>query len=297
MRSVLRLRGFRRLWLVLAAASFGDWIGILATGLFASAQFDNPAAQGAAFGGTIAVRLLPALLLGPIAGVIADRFDRRYTMVIVDLLRFVIYLSIPLVPLFGGSPGLTVAWATIATFLGETITLIWIPAKEAAVPNLIPKSRIEISNQLTLITTYGITPILAALLLSALTAGLQQSGASLPDWAQPVQIALYINAFSRLATAIVVFFGIKEIGGKSAAREQAAEQTLGKQFTAGWKYIGSTRWSAAWWWASSARSRPAASSSARPGPTRCRSAPVKPRSTCSSARSSWAWRSASASAR
>ncbi|WP_433828083.1 dTMP kinase [Actinoplanes sp. CA-015351] len=237
---MLRLRGFRRLWLVLAAASFGDWIGILATGLFASAQFDNPAAQGAAFGGTIAVRLLPALLLGPIAGVIADRFDRRYTMVIVDLLRFVIYLSIPLVPLFGGSPGLTVAWATIATFLGETITLIWIPAKEAAVPNLIPKSRIEISNQLTLITTYGITPILAALLLSALTAGLQQSGASLPDWAQPVQIALYINAFSRLATAIVVFFGIKEIGGKSAAREQAAEQSLGKQFTAGWKYIGST---------------------------------------------------------
>ncbi|WP_229071851.1 dTMP kinase [Actinoplanes sp. DH11] len=240
MRSVLRLRGFRRLWLVLAAASFGDWIGILATGLFASAQFENPAAQGAAFGGTIAVRLLPSLLLGPIAGVIADRFDRRYTMVIVDLLRFVIYLSIPLVPLFGGSPGLTVAWATIATFLGETITLIWIPAKEAAVPNLIPKSRIEVSNQLTLVTTYGITPILAALTLSALTAGIQQSGATLPDWAQPVQIALYVNAFARLATALVVFFGIKEIGGKSPEREKAAEQGLTKQFTAGWTYIGST---------------------------------------------------------
>ncbi|GLY05880.1 MULTISPECIES: dTMP kinase [Actinoplanes] len=237
---MLRRRGFRRLWLVLAAASFGDWIGILATGLFASAQFDNPAAQGAAFGGTIVVRLLPALLLGPIAGVFADRFDRRYTMVIVDLLRFVIYGSIPLVPLLGGSPGLTVAWATIATFIGEAITLIWIPAKEAAVPNLIPKSQIEVSNQLTLVTTYGITPILAALLLSALTAGIQQSGASLPDWAQPVQIALYINALSRLATAIVVFFGIKEISGRSADREKAAEQSMSSQFMEGWKYIGST---------------------------------------------------------
>ena len=144
-------------------------------------------------------------------------------------------------PLFGGSPGVTVAWATIATFIGETITLIWIPAKEAAVPNLIPKSRIEVSNQLTLVTTYGITPILAALALSALTAGVQQSGVSLPDWAQPVQIALYLNALSRLATALTVFFGIKEIGGKSSERRQAAaEQSMSKQFVDGWKYIGHT---------------------------------------------------------
>ncbi|GIE89421.1 dTMP kinase [Actinoplanes regularis] len=225
---------------MLGAASFGDWIGLLATGLFASAQFSNSAAQGAAFGGTIAVRLLPALLLGPIAGVFADRFDRRYTMVIVDLLRFLFYGSIPLVPLFGGSPALTVTWATIATFIGETITLIWIPAKEAAVPNLISKSQIEVSNQLTLVTTYGITPILAALGLSALTAGVQHSGVSLPDWAQPVQLALYMNALSRLATALVVFFGIREIGGKSAERRAAAEQSMSRQFLDGWQYIGRT---------------------------------------------------------
>ncbi|AEV81391.1 thymidylate kinase [Actinoplanes sp. SE50] len=241
LRSVLRIRPFRRLWLVLGAASFGDWIGLLATGLFASAQFSNSAAQGAAFGGTIAVRLLPALLLGPIAGVFADRFDRRYTMVITDLIRFVFYGSIPLVPLLGGSPALTVTWATIATFIGETITLIWIPAKEAAVPNLLHhKSQIEVSNQLTLVTTYGITPILGALTLSALTAGVQHSGVSLPAWAQPVQLALYMNALSRLATALTVFFGIREIGGKSAERQQAAEQSMFHQFLDGWKYIGRT---------------------------------------------------------
>src|SRR6185436_8414946 len=129
LRSVLRIRPFRRLWLVLGLASFGDWIGLLATGIFAAAQFQSSAGQGAAFGGTIAVRLLPALLLGPIAGVFADRFDRRYTMVITDLLRFVFYGSIPVVALVGASPAVIVAWATIATFIGETITLIWIPAK------------------------------------------------------------------------------------------------------------------------------------------------------------------------
>src|SRR4029078_4173067 len=102
-------------------------------------------------------------------------------------IRFVFYGSIPIVPLLGASPAETVAWATIATFIGETITLSWIPAKEAAVPNLIPKSRIEISNQLTLVTTYGITPILAALALSALTAGVPQSGGTLTDWALTAQ--------------------------------------------------------------------------------------------------------------
>ncbi|GAA2694559.1 dTMP kinase [Actinoplanes palleronii] len=237
---MLRIRPFRRLWLVLGAASFGDWIGLLATSLFTAAQFSKPAAQGLAFSATIAVRLLPALFLGPIAGVLADRFDRRWTMVITDLLRFVIYGSIPIVPLLGASPGVIATWATIATLLGETITLIWIPAKEAAVPNLIPKARIEVSNQLTLVTTYGITPILAALTLSALTAGVQNSGASLPDWAQPVQLALYMNALSRLATALVVFFGIREIGGKSAERQQAAAQSMSRQFLDGWKYIGRT---------------------------------------------------------
>src|SRR4029453_6990877 len=79
-RAILRIRPFGRLWVVLGAASLGDWLGLLATATFASAQVNGDAAKGLAFGSVIAVRLLPAMLLGPIAGVLADRFDRRYTM-------------------------------------------------------------------------------------------------------------------------------------------------------------------------------------------------------------------------
>src|SRR3982751_6569977 len=159
LRSVLRIRPFRRLWLVLSVASFGDWLGLLSAALFASQQVTGSAAQGGAFSGTIAIRLVPALLLGPIAGMMADRFDRRYTMVICDLIRFVVYGSIPVAALVIDNGALVVTWTVVATFIGETVTLMWIPAKEAAVPNLIPRSRLEVSNQLTLITTYGITPI------------------------------------------------------------------------------------------------------------------------------------------
>src|ERR1700710_676456 len=61
LRYVLRVRGFRRLWMVLGVASLGDWIGLLATALFASSQVSSRAPKGAPFGGAIAVPLLSSL--------------------------------------------------------------------------------------------------------------------------------------------------------------------------------------------------------------------------------------------
>jgi len=243
LRSVLRIRPFRRLWLVLGAASFGDWLGLLATSLFAAAQVTGDTAKGLAFGGVIAVRLLPALVLGPVAGVLADRFDRRYTMVICDLLRFVLFASIPLAALLDVGGGLVVGWAAVATFLIEAITLIWIPAKEAAVPNLIPRSRLETANQLTLITTYGLTPVLAAIVAAVLDRSIRSAaGGPPPSWAEPAQLALYVNSLTRLATALVVFFGIREISGRGGVRERLGqiEQSALRQFVEGWRFIGTT---------------------------------------------------------
>lgn len=237
----MRIRPFRRLWLVLGAASLGDWLGLLATATFAANQVQGGAAKGFAFGGVIAVRLLPALVLGPLAGVMADRFDRRHTMVVCDLLRFVLFASIPTVALFTGNGALTVGWAAIAIFLIESLTLLWIPAKEAAVPNLIPRERLEASNQLTLITTYGVTPVLAALVLAGLNQfdqTMQAISVNLPAWAEPSSLALYFNSASRLATALVVFFGIREISGHNG--KEHPRDTMLRQFIEGWKFVGGT---------------------------------------------------------
>ncbi|MDI1461942.1 dTMP kinase [Catellatospora sp. KI3] len=241
LRAILRIRPFRRLWLVLSVASLGDWLGLLATATFASAQVSGDAAKGFAFGGVIAIRLLPALVLGPLAGVMADRFDRRYTMVICDLLRFVLFATIPTVALYSTDAKITVGWAAVATFIIEAITLIWIPAKEAAVPNLIPRARLEAANQLTLISTYGITPVLAAAVLAVLNqfyAWLEKSGTHVAAWADPSSLALYFNSLSRLATALVVFFGIREISGHNG-KQQRSESML-RQFVDGWRFIGKT---------------------------------------------------------
>ncbi len=214
-RAVIRIAPFRRLWLVLGLSSFGDWLGLLATSLFAAAQVQGSTAQGAAFGGVIVVRLLPALLLGPLAGVFADRFDRRRTMALCDLLRFLLFASIPTVALLADSAVIAVTWALVATFLTEMVSMFWIPAKEASVPNLVPKQRLEAANQLSLITTFGVTPVLAALVIAVLSRGLLL----LVDddrtrlWIEPLDLALYINALTFLTAAFVVLFFIPQISG------------------------------------------------------------------------------------
>ena len=62
--------------------------------------------------------------------------------------------------------------------------MLWRPAKDASVPNLLPRARLETANQLTLATTYGVTPVVAALLLAGLTTGLGSSYfiQDLPAW-------------------------------------------------------------------------------------------------------------------
>jgi MFS family permease len=79
-------------------SSLGDWLGLLATtALAAQLSGGSYATANFAIAGVFIARLLPAVFLGPIAGVIADRFDRRRLMVSVDLLRGALYISIPIV--------------------------------------------------------------------------------------------------------------------------------------------------------------------------------------------------------
>jgi dTMP kinase len=203
---VLRNVNFRRLWISFALSSVGDWLGILATALVAQDQVTGELAKGAAFGGTIVVRLLPSLLLGPVAGFFADRFDRRLTMIVCDILRFALFASIPLAG--------TIGWTLGAVFLIEMVGMFWIPAKEAAVPNLVRKDQLEAANQLSLMTTYGVTPVAAAGLLSLFAWISGQLDQQFPRFStSQVNLALYFNALTFLVSAGTVFF-VRQMGGR-----------------------------------------------------------------------------------
>jgi len=96
---------FRRLWIATSLSSLGDWLSLVALSTLASTLAPKgSAAQGAAVGGVWLTSLLPALLLGPLAGAVADRLDRRLNMIVGDVLRAALYLSLVLDLSLGFAP-------------------------------------------------------------------------------------------------------------------------------------------------------------------------------------------------
>jgi len=195
--NVLRIPAFRRLWNAMSFSSFGDWLGLLATTALAQQLAGGDyATANFAIAGVFIARLLPSVILGPLAGVIADRFDRKRVMVIGDILRAALFISIPIVG--------TYLWLYIATVLVECVTLFWSPAKEATVPNLVPKNKLENANQMSLFAAYGSAPV-AAIIFSLLSISATAVGAALGlENYTAVDLALYLNALSFFVSAITI---------------------------------------------------------------------------------------------
>ncbi|MEX2395271.1 MAG: MFS transporter, partial [Actinomycetota bacterium] len=193
---VFRLNNFRRLWIGMTVSSLGDWIG-----LFALLSITNRLSPDNTFAlaGLMIFRVLPAFVFGPIAGVLLDRIDRRKAMIISDIFRAVLIGTVPFVR------NLPTLYAI--TFLLEVATLVWLPAKDALIPDLVPKRLLVVTNSLALFTTYGVFP-LGALAFSALV-GVSEL---LANQFAPLRalglnqenLALWIDTTTFLAAALIV---------------------------------------------------------------------------------------------
>jgi dTMP kinase len=232
----LAIRPFRRLWIAGSLSSLGDWLSLLAlTALaFDLAGRHGSTAQVTAVSGVWLTSLLPALVLGPLAGAVADRFDRRLNMVIGDVLRAVLYLSIPVNLSLGLVNKLT--WMYIVQFLASCASMFWTPAKDAVIPNLVPPDRLEQANQLSLFSTYGTAPI--AGLVFGLLALISRALGSISHYfvTNQVNLALYFNAVTFVVSALTVF-ALREIGQRRAGSE-ISSPSVAKAIWDGWRFIG-----------------------------------------------------------
>ncbi|MEV4094287.1 dTMP kinase [Streptosporangium saharense] len=234
---VLANAPFRKLWTAMSVCSLGDWLNLIALTALAGnlTAGSGYRIQSFAIGGVFVAKMLPAILLGPLAGAFADRFDRRLTMVVADVARFALVLSIPLVGNY--------QWIIVATFLVECVNLFWVPAKDATVPNLVPKERLEAANQLNLLVTYGTAPI-AALLFALLSVVTDLLGAFVPYLAaRDTSLALFVNALAYLVSAVIIFT-LKEIPKAGATTSPAARvstPSVLRQIVDGWRFVGRDR--------------------------------------------------------
>ncbi|MEY2590418.1 MAG: hypothetical protein QOJ67_2402 [Acidimicrobiaceae bacterium] len=189
-------RQFFRLWIAQVVSSLGDWLGFLAITILAANV--GGGAGGAAVGLVMSARIIPGFFLSPVAGVMIDRWDRKKIMVICDLGRAGVIICLPFVKSVGG--------LVLASFVLEIGTLLWSPAKEATVPNLVPTDRLTSANSLSLAAAYGTFPVAAVLfaLLAQLAKALGGFDALGFFSTDQEALAFYVDGFTFVLSAVLI---------------------------------------------------------------------------------------------
>lgn len=225
--SVLHNRDFRKLWVGLGLSSFGDWLGLLALTAMANSFAGSYAGKNYAIATVLLLRVLPPLVVGPLAGYVADRLDRRTTLVWGDFVRGALFVSIPVVG--------TLWWVFVVTVLVEMVSVVWGPAKDATVPNLVRSAQLEQANQIGLVTTYA-----SALPAAAVFAGLTFVDRVWPEsmsWAGgAVDVALFGNGLSFVVSGLFIL-ALRDLPRGPAAHGEEGVWHVVKE---GWAYVGRT---------------------------------------------------------
>lgn len=133
--------------------------------------------------------IIPVFLIGPVAGVYVDRWDRRRTMYICDFLRTILVLLI--IWYLFRAKNLGAAYFTI--FVLFCLGRFFVPAKLAIIPDLVEKKDLLMANSLV-----NITGMLAAIL------GFGISGI-LVEWLK-ARGGLYLDSLSFFVSAALIFF-------------------------------------------------------------------------------------------
>jgi dTMP kinase len=187
--------GYSRLLAAMSVSSLGDWVGFVAVTTLVGAVSSAKTA-GFAVGGVMTARMLPAILFGPVAGALIDRFDRKRIMIVADIARGVMYGSMAFVDRL---------WLIfLLSFVIECFSLLWTPARDASLPNLVPRRQLANANSIGLVSTYATLPLGGAIF--AVLAGFSTwIGGRVPYLgSRPTSLALLLDAATFGFSAVMV---------------------------------------------------------------------------------------------
>lgn len=132
-----RNQTYAAIWLANAVSVLGDWLHAMALMVLVY----DLTGSGLAVGVMLASKVLPALFMGAVAGVLADRWDRKWIMIGSDMARFLLVLGFLFVRTPAG------VWLVIAlNILLSTASSLFRPARAAAVACVMPKDQLVTAN-------------------------------------------------------------------------------------------------------------------------------------------------------
>jgi MFS transporter, DHA3 family, macrolide efflux protein len=184
-RRLLNNPNFIFLWIGQAVSATGDYFTLLVIPIFVNRLTGSVMLVGLSFISTA----LPALVLGPVAGVFVDRLDRRKVMIASDVLRGVLMLC--LLTIRDASQ----VWVVyLVGFLVSCTAQFFFPARAAVMPLIVtdPQDWLAANGILRVIQTVG------------MVAGPALAGITIGRWGE--QVAFIADGTSFLISALAIFF-------------------------------------------------------------------------------------------
>ena len=209
---------FSAMWLGQVISSLGDRVHQIAlVFLVARATNGSPLALGLIF----AAMTVPTVLVGPVAGALVDRWDRKWVMVGSDLLRAGLVMAIP------AAAVLNVGIVFGLVFLLAVASSFFRPARVAALPQVVPdedlltaNSAMWVADTVTDLAGYGLGGLFVAFLGSALS------------------VAFWIDGASYLASALLVAaVAIPRIAPAVGGEAGGVVPSLRADLLSGWRFL------------------------------------------------------------
>ncbi|MDX6693882.1 MAG: hypothetical protein QOF02_1485 [Blastocatellia bacterium] len=175
-------RNFRQLWLGQVISQLGDWLDTIA--LYTIVL--RLTGSGRAIGLLLVARFVPTFIIGPLSGVVADRFSRRAVMISSDLMRAVVVLGF----LFVRRPDQL--WLVyVLTMLQLTFSTFFEPAKSAVIPSIVAPRELVPANAISS-ATWSAMLTLGAAIGGVITGWLGTDGAFILDAATYLASAMLV---------------------------------------------------------------------------------------------------------
>jgi MFS family permease len=208
---VLRQRNFALLWFAGLISVAGDFALIVALPLHVYRETDSTIATAAVF----AARFVPSILIGSVAGVFVDRWDRKRTMIWADLLRALTVLLLVLAI----SADLLALVFLVAAIQGS-IGLFFDPAESALLPLLVGEEHLVTANALNALNNN-----LGRLIGPAIGAWLYSAGG--------LDNVAVVDALTYVASATLIALIVAP--SRTEQRDRAPDQPLVRGLLGEWK--------------------------------------------------------------
>lgn len=180
--AVFRRRNFTLLWIAQLISVAGSALTALAASILVYRLTDSALSVGLMLMATA----LPSLIVGLIAGVFVDRYDRKRIMIAADLIRAVLVGAIPLLVPY------SIAWLYGIVIVSSAVGQFFNPAHASLLPETAADEELAAANAFIAISSFGSTAI-----------GFAAAGLIASQF--PIEWAFYLDALSFLVSSVCIW--------------------------------------------------------------------------------------------